>query len=101
VLIAAGAAATLAWALRRARPGLAFGASAALLLGLLATAAAASWPVLLPSTLDPRFDVTAWNAAVQGTALRTAVVWASIGLPLAVAYFLHVARTFRTPSRPQ
>lgn len=99
VLVAATAAAALAWGLRRGRPELAFGASATLLLALLATAAAASWPLLLPSTVDPRFDVTAWNAAVQGKALRVAAVWASIGLPLAVAYFLHVARTFRAPPR--
>ncbi|HET8725336.1 MAG TPA: cytochrome d ubiquinol oxidase subunit II [Anaeromyxobacteraceae bacterium] len=97
VAVAASAAALLAWALARSRPALAFGASGALLLGLLATAAAASWPLLLRSTLDPRYDVTAWNAAAQGKALRAAVVWASIGLPLACAYFVHVARTFAAP----
>ena len=29
---------------------------------------ASGWPLLLPSTVDARFDVTAWNAAVQGKA---------------------------------
>ncbi len=88
-------AAGIAWGLARSRPGLAFVSSIALLLGLLATAAAASWPFLLRSTIDPAVDVTAWNAAAQGYALRVAVVWASIGLPLACAYFVHVWRTFR------
>ncbi|HET8734834.1 MAG TPA: cytochrome d ubiquinol oxidase subunit II, partial [Anaeromyxobacteraceae bacterium] len=52
VVVAAGAAATLGLALRRDRRSLAFGASATLLLALLATAAAAAWPLLLPSTVD-------------------------------------------------
>ena len=93
--VAVAGAGALAWGLTRSRPGLAFGSSVALLLGLLASAAAASWPYLLRSTVDPAFDVTARSAAAQGYALRVALVWASIGLPLACAYFVHVARTFR------
>jgi cytochrome d ubiquinol oxidase subunit II len=93
--LAVAAAAGIAWGLARSRPGLTFASSVALLLGLLATAAAASWPFLLRSSVDPAFDLTAWNAAAQGYALRVAVVWASIGLPLACAYFVHVWRTFR------
>jgi cytochrome d ubiquinol oxidase subunit II len=67
----------------------------ALLLGLLATAAAASWPFLLRSTVSPAYDVTAFSAGAQGYALRVALVWASIGLPLACGYFVYLARTFR------
>ncbi|MGA8893572.1 MAG: cytochrome d ubiquinol oxidase subunit II [Anaeromyxobacteraceae bacterium] len=93
-MVLAGAA-VLAWGLARSRPALAFASSLALLLGLLGTAAVASWPYLLRSTVDPAFDVTAWNAGAQGYALRMALVWASIGLPLACGYFVLVWRTFR------
>jgi len=89
----------LVWGLRRARAAAAFASSALLLVGLLASAAAASWPVLLHSTVSPRFDLTAQAAAAQGYALRTALAWAIIGLPLACGYFVYVARTFRGPVR--
>ena len=95
VAVAAGAAVLVAWALIRVRPAVAFAASAGWLVALLASAAGASWPLLLRSTIDPRFDVTAQSAAAQGYALRVALVWAAIGLPLACAYFVCVARAFR------
>ena len=98
LVVVAVAAALLAWALARGSAGLAFGASTALLLGLLATAAAASWPVLLHSTVDARFDLTAGKAAAQGHALRTGLAWAAVGLPLACAYLFYVVRTFRRPA---
>ncbi len=85
----------LLWGLIRRYAGVAFGSSALLLVGLLASAAAASWPVLLHSTLSPKFDLTAHAAASGGYALRAATLWAAIGLPLACAYFVYVARTFR------
>ena len=99
MLASAGAAATLAWGLVRLRPALAFGSSATLLLGLLATAAAASWPVLLRSTLAPGLRRDGMERFGPGKHAAHGGVWASIGLPLAVAYFLHVARTFRDPPR--
>lgn len=92
------AVALLAWALLRERAAFTFAASTALLVGLLATAATASWPALLHSSLDPRFDLTANDAAAQGYALRTGLTWAAIGLPLACSYFVYVARVLaRTP----
>ena len=91
----------LAVGLLRGPATLAFGSSALLLVGLLATAAAASWPVLLHSTVSPRFDLTA-HAAVGGAyALGVATVWAAVGLPLACVYFIYLARTFRGPTRVQ
>ena len=98
LLVAAGIAG-LVLGLARGRAALAFAGSALFLVGLLASAAAASWPVLLHSTVSPRFDLTAQAAASQADALRTALTWALIGLPLACAYFVYVARTFRGPVR--
>ena len=96
LLVAAGIAG-LVLGLVRGLAALAFASSAVFLVGLLASAAAASWPVLLHSTVSPRFDLTAQAAASQAYALRTALTWALIGLPLACAYFVYVARTFRGP----
>jgi cytochrome bd ubiquinol oxidase subunit II len=99
LVLTAVAMAGLAFGMVRGRPPLAFASSSLLLVGLLASAAAASWPVLLHSTVSPRFDLTAHAAAAGGYALGAATVWAAIGLPLACAYFVYVARTFRGPTR--
>ncbi|MGO9831585.1 MAG: cytochrome d ubiquinol oxidase subunit II [Myxococcaceae bacterium] len=99
LLLTAVAIVGLAFGLLRARPAVAFGSSALLLVGLLASAAAASWPVLLHSSVSPRFDVTAHTAAAGAYALGVATVWAAFGLPLACAYFVYLARTFRGPAR--
>ncbi len=99
LLLTALAMGGLAIALSRGAAALAFGSSALLLVGLLASAAAASWPVLLHSTVSPRFDLTAQAAGAGAYALGAATVWAAIGLPLACAYFVYLARTFRGPTR--
>jgi cytochrome d ubiquinol oxidase subunit II len=93
VVLVAGA--LLAWSLARRDARGAFLASVASLLGLLATAAAANWPVLLHSSIDPRFDLTAQSAASGSLALRAGLAWAAVGLPLACAYAFYVARVFR------
>ena len=90
---------SLALSLARGLTLWAFGSSALLLVGLLASAAAASWPVLLHSTVSPRFDLTAHTAGAGAYALGAASVWAAFGLPLACAYFVYLARTFRGPTR--
>jgi len=99
LLVVAAGMAALVRGLLKNQTGLAFGGSALFLVGLLASAAGASWPVLLHSTVSPRFDLTAQAAASQGYALRTALTWTLIGLPLACAYFVYLARTFRGPFR--
>jgi cytochrome bd ubiquinol oxidase subunit II len=87
----------LVWGLTQKRAGLAFISSALLLVGLLASAAAASWPVLLHSTVGAGFDLTAQSAGAGSYALHAASIWAAIGLPLACAYFVYLARIFRGP----
>ncbi len=99
VAIAVLAIAGLLWGLILRRVGVAFLSSALLLVGLLASAAAASWPVLLHSSVSPEFDLTAHAAGAGGYALHAATVWAAVGLPLACAYFVYLARTFRGPTR--
>jgi cytochrome d ubiquinol oxidase subunit II len=97
IAVVLGAGALLAWSLAHGAARGAFLASLALLLGLLATAAVASWPVLLHSSIDPRHDLTAQAAASGSLALRAGLAWAAVGLPLACAYLVYVARVFRRP----
>ena len=65
---------------------MAFLGSGAFILGLLAASAACVYPVMLKSTLDPAFDLTALNASVGLHGLRTGLVWWLIGFPIAIGY---------------
>ncbi|WP_287898507.1 cytochrome d ubiquinol oxidase subunit II [Arthrobacter sp.] len=80
-------AAVCAWLLaRKAQEGKAF----ILLGGFLASGTAAIfsavYPVVLPSTLDPAFNLTISNASSSDYTLGLMTVVACIGLPLVIAY---------------
>jgi len=74
---------------------LAFGGSCAVIIGLLAGAAAAMFPVMLHSTLDPAWSLTARGGAADATALGWALVWWPPALALSVAGAVIVSRRFR------
>jgi cytochrome d ubiquinol oxidase subunit II len=68
------------------REGSAFAAWAVLLLASAATVFGAAFPVVLPSTVDPAYDVTVTGAVVSGYTL-TVMTWvAAVGLPVVLAY---------------
>jgi cytochrome bd ubiquinol oxidase subunit II len=73
----------------------AFLGSGAFILGLLAATAACVFPVFLRSTLDPAFDLTAFNASASEHGLRTGLAWWLVGLPIAVAYAVFLFRLHR------
>lgn len=81
--------------LRRRRALFAFLGSCAFIAGVLAATAAIMFPVMLRATSDPARSLTAFSAAAAPSALRTALGWLSIGLPLAVFYFVTVFRLHR------
>lgn len=81
--------------LRRERPLMAFLGSGAFIVGILAASAACSYPVMLKSTLDPAYDLTALNASVGQHGLRTGLVWWFIGFPLAIGYLTFLFRFHR------
>lgn len=81
--------------LRRERHLLAFLGSGAFIVGILAASAACFYPVMLKSTLDPAFDLTALNASVGHHGLRAGLVWWFIGFPLAVGYLTFLFRFHR------
>ena len=81
--------------LRTRRHLVAFLGSSAFILGILAASAASVWPVMLRSTLDPRWSLTAQNASVAASGLRKGFVWWIIGFPIVLGYFAMLFRLFR------
>ncbi|HEX7553133.1 MAG TPA: cytochrome d ubiquinol oxidase subunit II, partial [Geothrix sp.] len=81
--------------IKRERFLLAFLGSGAFILGLLAASAACFYPVMLKSTLDPAFDLTALNASASSHGLRAGLVWWLIGFPIAIGYSAFLFRYHR------
>jgi cytochrome bd ubiquinol oxidase subunit II len=65
-----------------------------LIVGLLATGAAAIFPVMLYSTLSPEHSLTAYGVASSPSTLRLASFWWPIGFALAVFYFVFISRRY-------
>ena len=87
LLLVAVAAAVTTWSrLRAEREGQAFLAWMGLLAATLGTVFVTAWPVLLPSTLNAAFDLTAQSAAVSAYTL-TVMTWVTaFGLPAVLVY---------------
>ena len=85
--LVAALAVPFAWAAVRAdREGVAFAAWSVLLLASAATIFGAAYPVVLPSTIDPAFDLTVASASVSDYTL-TVMTWvAGVGLPVVLGY---------------
>lgn len=82
VLAAAGA-----WVLaRNGVEGKAFGALGAFLVCATASIFGAAFPVVIPSTLDPAFNLTISNASSSAYTLGLMSIVAAIGLPLVITY---------------
>ena len=78
--------------LRRKRYLLAFLGSGAFIIGILAATAASVWPVMLRSTLDPAWNLTALNASSAAFGLRAGLKWWVVGFPIVLAYFAYLFR---------
>jgi cytochrome bd ubiquinol oxidase subunit II len=65
-----------------------------LVFALLATGAAAIFPVMLYSTLAPESSLTAYAAASSPATLLRASFWWPIGFALAVFYFVFISRRY-------
>ncbi|MEO8221187.1 MAG: cytochrome d ubiquinol oxidase subunit II [Specibacter sp.] len=88
VLIAvAVAAAVTSWAANRAnREGWSFLAMGVFLLSGAAAIFSAVYPVVLPSTLDPLWNLTVANASSSSYTLGLMSIVAAVGVPLVLAY---------------
>jgi cytochrome bd ubiquinol oxidase subunit II len=65
-----------------------------LLVGLMATGAAAIFPVMLYSTLAPANSLTAYTVAASRRALLLASVWWPVGIALTATYFAFISRRY-------
>ncbi|MEX0768332.1 MAG: cytochrome d ubiquinol oxidase subunit II [Microthrixaceae bacterium] len=72
-----------------------FVASACMIALLLATVAAGMYPVLIPSSLNPDYDLTVTNSASAPETLTVMLVIAVIGLPFVLMYTAGVYYFFR------
>ena len=86
VVVAAIALAAAAVAVRRGREGRAFAATGLAIAGTVAAVFLALFPDVVPSTLDPRWSLTAAGTASSPYTL-TIITWAALVLlPAVVAY---------------
>ncbi len=79
----------------RGKERAAFLSSCAYLVFMLVGAAAGVYPNLLTSTTDPALNVTVYNAHAGHYALSVGLIWWSLGMAIAVGYFVFVYRMFR------
>ena len=73
----------------------AFLSSCLYLIAMLSGAAFALYPVLLPASGDPSRSLTIYNSAAGPSSLSIGLIWWSIGMAIAVGYFVLVYTMFR------
>ncbi|HWC17847.1 MAG TPA: cytochrome d ubiquinol oxidase subunit II [Terriglobales bacterium] len=94
VVVATGLVAML-FANRAGNDRRAFLSSCAYLSSMLAGAAYAQYPTLLPSSNPSAPDISIHNAAAGSYSLNYGVIWWSIGMVIAIGYFVFIYRMFR------
>jgi cytochrome bd ubiquinol oxidase subunit II len=82
-------------AVRRHKDKLAFIGSSLYITGMLVGAAFALYPVVLPASTDPAYDLTISNTAAGHHGLVVGLVWWILGAIIAAAYFVFLFRMFR------
>jgi cytochrome d ubiquinol oxidase subunit II len=93
-LLVLGSVAVIIWATQQGREKQAFIASTLYIAGMLVGAVFALYPVVLPATTGPEYDLTISNTAAGSHGLSVGFMWWAIGLVLALGYFFHVYRMF-------
>ncbi len=73
----------------------AFLASCGYIIGMLVGLVFAVYPMVLPASTDPSYSLTISNTAAGDHGLRVGLVWWSIGIVLAIGYFVFTYRMFR------
>jgi cytochrome d ubiquinol oxidase subunit II len=83
------------WGVTRQKEKLAFLASSFYIAAMFVGAAFALYPVVLPASTNPAYSLTIYNSAAGHHGLTVGLVWWSIGLVLALGYFVFIFRMFR------
>ena len=86
-------------AVLRARPSIAFVASALVPIGTIATAGVALFPFLLPSSSNPGASLTVWDASSSKLTLAIMLGAVMVFLPIVLAYTAWAYRVLRGPVR--
>jgi cytochrome d ubiquinol oxidase subunit II len=94
VLVAAALAGILLFSLRN-QWSRSFASSCLFLTAMLVGAAAGLYPTVLPSSVNPAFDLTIEKAEAGPHALSAGLLWWAFGIALAIVYFVFVYRMFR------
>jgi cytochrome d ubiquinol oxidase subunit II len=63
--------------------------------GLLGSAAASLFPVILYSTISGEYSITAYNGSSDSSSLRAATYWWPVAFALSFAYFWFVGKHYR------
>jgi len=93
VAVAAGLV-LIIWAAPKGKPRLAFLGSTLYIAAMMVGAVFALYPVVLPAS-DPDYSLTIFNAAAGHHGLVVGIAWWSLGLGLALGYFVFIYRMFR------
>jgi len=94
LMVTGGLAFTRVWA-SAAKYGKAFLASAITIVSMIALPATTMFPTLVPSSINPEFSLTAYNASSSQYTLTVMLIIALIGMPFVLWYTIWLYRTFR------
>jgi cytochrome d ubiquinol oxidase subunit II len=95
LLLFLGGLAMIFFSLRRQKELLGFIGSSFVIVGLLLLASISSFPIMLRSTTNEVFTLTAYNNETHQSGLQTALFWWIPAFIIACGYFLYVFKTFR------
>jgi cytochrome d ubiquinol oxidase subunit II len=82
-------------ALRSGRDAAAFVASAATIVFAILVTALSAFPVLVPSSIDLAYSLTAYNASSSPRTLTVMLVIALLGMPLVIGYTAFIYTIFK------
>ncbi len=90
-----GSLALMIWTAPKGADKLAFVGSSLYIVGMLVGAVFALYPVVLPASTDPLYDLTISNSMAGHHGLVVGITWWILGVVLALGYFVFVYRMFR------
>jgi cytochrome d ubiquinol oxidase subunit II len=83
------------YGIRKGLDKIAFVGSAVYIVAMLVGAAFALYPVVLPASTNPAYDLTIYNTAAGQHGLTVGLTWWGLGMVLALGYFVFLFRMFR------
>ncbi len=94
-IVVFGSLALMIWTAPKGADKLAFVGSSLYIVGMLVGAVFALYPVVLPASTDPSYNLTISNSMAGHHGLVVGLTWWIIGVVLALGYFVFVYRMFR------